>query len=154
METTADWFSRVFSALSISTQHHRVNVFTIDTSNISRRLFTCKLTADAEHPLCLINKPVHWVPGSLQHPHIKQHFILTPDVAMFFHSLPVLDHPPIFGARCVTPPFSGLSLPRFHVKGRGPDVTASPHSELLLRIITAGPLYFGAGKRCSLPTPL
>lgn len=36
------------------------------------------------------------------------------------------------------PLFSGFSVPRFHVKGRGPDVTTSPLAERLSRIITAG----------------
>lgn len=36
------------------------------------------------------------------------------------------------------PLFSGFSLSRFHVKGRGPDVTTSPLAELLSRITTAG----------------
>lgn len=54
----------------------------------------------------------------------------------------------------ITPPFSGFSLPRFHVKGRGPDVTASPLAELLSRIIMAGPLYCGTEWRCILCSSL
>lgn len=75
------------------------------------------------------------------------------DSSLFFHSLPLLDPP--LSESPITPPFAGFSLPRFHVKGRGPDVTASPLAELLSRIITEGPLYCGAGRGAYyVPAPL
>lgn len=55
---------------------------------------------------------------------IECRFILTLLVFPYFsiHFLCVTLPPPERG----TPPFAGFSLPRFHVKGHGPDVTASP----------------------------
>lgn len=66
---------------------------------------------------------------------IKQYFIWgLPCFSTHFLwlTLPPLQKEPY------NPLFSGFSLPRFHVKGRGPDVTTSPLADLLPRVVAAG----------------